>query len=80
LTTAGDPVSWLLIEPGWKVFDADGEELGSVERVEGDEERDIFSGLELRKGLLGSRYVPAERVKTIVEGRIDLDAASHELP
>src|SRR5205085_11166814 len=26
-----DPVSWLMIEPGWKVLDADGEEVGAVD-------------------------------------------------
>lgn len=75
-----DPVSWLLIEPGWKVVGADGDEVGTVERVDADEEKDIFSGLELRTGLLGSRYVPAERVKGIVEGRIELDVAADDLP
>ena len=26
-----DPVSWFLIEPGWKVVDAGGEGVGSVD-------------------------------------------------
>jgi hypothetical protein len=75
-----DPVSWLLIEPGWKVVDAAGEELGSVARVDADEQKDIFSGLEVRTGLLsGTRYVPAERVARIVEGRIELDTTADAL-
>jgi hypothetical protein len=69
-----DPVSWLLIEPGWRVVDAKGEELGTVTRVDADEQKDIFSGLEIRTGLLGgTEYVPAERVAQIVEGTITLD-------
>jgi hypothetical protein len=33
-----DPVSWLVIEPGWEVVDANGEHLGRVEEVVGDRE------------------------------------------
>jgi uncharacterized protein YrrD len=75
---AGDPVSWLLIEPGWKVFAADGAEVGRVEEVVGDEEKDIFSGIALSSGLLPgplakARFVPAERIAAITEGEIRLD-------
>ena len=62
-----DPVSWLLIEPGWEVVDASGERVGRVKSIDANENADIFSGLELDSG-----YVPAERVATIVEGRITL--------
>jgi hypothetical protein len=75
-----DPVSWLLIEPGWKVVGADGEEIGTVERVDADEQKDIFSGLELRSGLFGgTRYVASEHVTRIVEGRIELDVTRDAL-
>jgi hypothetical protein len=69
-----DPVSWLLIEKGWSVVGADGSDLGSVREVVGDTGADIFNGLSVTPGLLrGARYVPAERVGTIVEGRVELD-------
>jgi hypothetical protein len=73
-----DPVSWLVIEPGWKVLGSDGSELGSVAELVGDTGKDIFNGLVVSPGLLRhNRYVPAERVSSIVEGRIDLDL-SHD--
>jgi hypothetical protein len=75
-----DPVSWLMIESGWSVVGSDGEEIGKVARIDADEERDIFSGLELRTGLLGTRYVPAEHVGTITDGRVELDVTADELP
>jgi sporulation protein YlmC with PRC-barrel domain len=75
-----DPVSWLMIEQGWSVVGSDGDEIGKVSAIDADAERDIFSGLEVRKGLLASTYVPAERVQTITEGRIELDVAADELP
>lgn len=76
-----DPVSWLVIEHGWKVVGSDGANLGKVVEVIGDPGSDIFNGLSVSPGLLhGNRYVAAEWVSTITEGRIELDlnAASFE--
>lgn len=67
MTMAGDPVSWLLVEPGWSVVDADGTRVGTVDEVLGDEPTDIFHGL-----LVGGREIPAERVREIREGEIRL--------
>jgi uncharacterized protein YrrD len=67
-----DPVSWLVVEPGWRVVDATGEEVGHVDRVVGDENADIFEGIEVRSGLLSQSFVPAERIASIVEGEIRL--------
>jgi Uncharacterized protein conserved in bacteria (DUF2171) len=68
-----DPVSWLLIEPGWEVVDAQGESVGKVDEVIGDPELDIFDGLNVSAGLLGERrYVAAEDVGEITEGRVQL--------
>jgi uncharacterized protein YrrD len=75
------PVSWLVIEPGWSVVSADGEEIGKVDEVVGDASKDIFNGLAVSTGLLGKpKYVPAERVGEIVDGevRVDLSADAVE--
>ncbi len=69
-----DPVSWLMIESGWKVYASGGEELGKIAEVVGDTGSDIFNGLIVSPGLLrGNRYVAAEWVRTITEGRLELD-------
>ena len=69
-----DPVSWFLIEKGWIVGGSDGADLGKVDEVVGDSDKDIFNGLSVAHGLLRSkRYVPAERVRTIYDGRVELD-------
>jgi sporulation protein YlmC with PRC-barrel domain len=69
----GDPVSWLMIEPGWHVVDSAGKDVGRVEEVVGDSNADIFNGLAISKGLFsGNRYVPAEQVGAITEGRVEL--------
>jgi uncharacterized protein YrrD len=75
-----DPVAWNVIEHGWKVLDRDGDEVGTVHEVVGDANADIFNGLTIQSGLLKkTRYVPAERVAEIVEGRITLDIDDREL-
>lgn len=68
-----DPVSWLMIEPGWRVEAADGTEAGRVEEVTGDSGADIFNGLAIALSLLGAqRYVSADEVAEITEGTVRL--------
>lgn len=74
-----DPVSWLMIEPGWRVDASDGTEVGRVEEVTGDSNSDIFDGLSVASSALGApRYVPAEQVGVITDGVVNLtvDAAA----
>ena len=75
-----DPVSWFVIEPGWKVVDANGADVGTVEEVVGDSSDDIFNGLSIATTLLGQpRYVPAEQVRTIVEGSVELALTKEQI-
>jgi sporulation protein YlmC with PRC-barrel domain len=75
-----DPVSWLLVERGWEVVALDGEKVGRVEEVLCDQQKDIFGGLAVGVGLTGKpRYVPAERVTQILEGRIETDIARDDV-
>src|SRR5207253_448651 len=72
-------VSWLMIEPGWKVVAAGGEEVGSVEEVAGDSTIDIFDGLAIATSALGKpRYVPAEQVAEITEGTVRLSLTAEQ--
>jgi uncharacterized protein YrrD len=74
-----DPASWFVVERQWKVFGSDGDQVGTVEDVVGDQEKDIFSGIrvvfELRKA---ARFVPAEHVASILEGEVHLDLTGDE--
>ncbi len=80
MSLAGDPVSWFMIEPGWKVVASDGATVGSVAEVVGDEENDIFNGLAVATGLLGrARYVEAERVARITDGCLELTLAKSDV-
>lgn len=79
-----DPVSWLLIRPGWRVEAADGSDAGRVDKVTGDSNADIFNGLVItvhRRG--GRRYVAAEQVAEIADQTVRLtldDAGIEQLP
>lgn len=62
-----DPVSWLLIERGWAVYDAHGKKIGKVEDVLGDDRTGIFHGIQVN-----GEEVLADRVAVIHEGDIRL--------
>jgi hypothetical protein len=71
-----DLVSWRVIERGWSVVDAEGNEVGKVDRITGDVEHDIFDGLTIGDGgtvLTRPKYVPSEHVAEVREGLITLD-------
>jgi hypothetical protein len=75
-----DSVSWLMIEPGWKVLAADGSEVGEVDEVAGDSSIDIFDGLAIATSAFGKpRYVPAEQVGEITEGTVRLKLTREEV-
>ena len=74
-----DPVSWFMIEPGWRVVASDGHDVGKVEEVAGDSTHDIWDGLAVASGLFAKpRYVPAEKVTGIVEGEVQLALTKDE--
>jgi ribosomal 30S subunit maturation factor RimM len=77
---SGDPVSWLVVEPGWEVVDAAGEPVGAVAEVLGEPDNDIFDGLAVAGSVLEQRrYVPAEVVGEITQGTIRLTVGKREL-
>src|SRR5438552_4021846 len=75
-----DPVSWLLIRPGWKVLAADGSEVGEVNEVAGDDNADIFDGLAIATSRFGKpRYVPSEQVGQITDGVVHLSLTAEQV-
>ena len=68
-----DPVAWKVIERGWRVYDAGGQEVGTIDQLVGDAEADIFDGLAIDDSVLGpKKYVPSENVGRIEEGAVHL--------
>jgi hypothetical protein len=75
-----DPVSWKVVEKGWAVYDRDGQEVGKVEEIAGDEDADIFDGFAIKPHTLGAvKYVPAESVGSIAEGEVRLTIAESDV-
>jgi hypothetical protein len=76
-----DPVAWIVIEPGWKVYAADGSEVGRVDERVGDENVDIFDGLAITSDTLHlkKRYVPSEQVAQIYEGEVHLKLSPQQV-
>jgi hypothetical protein len=77
---AAEPMSWFMIETGWKVFDSEGDEAGTVDEVLGDTELDIFTGITIATRVFSApRYCPSEHVKEIYEGAVALDLTTPEV-
>ena len=72
-------ISWLALEKGTPAFGSDGEEIGKVAEVLGDREKDIFSGVAVRPGLLSTkRFVPADLIEDITTDGLTLAMPSTE--
>jgi hypothetical protein len=73
-------VSWKALERDAVVVTPDGDEPAHVVEVVGDRTADIFGGLVIRLGFLDKPgYLPAERVRGIWPGRVEVDASTADL-
>jgi hypothetical protein len=73
-------VSWKVLERDAAVVTVDGEEAAHVVEVTGDVDRDIFSGLVVRSGPLGTRRsLAADRVVGIWRRRVEVDLTAREI-
>lgn len=78
--SAEPQVSWKAIERDAAVVASDGSEVGTVAEVAGDSDADIFNGLVVSLGVLGSnRYLPAERVTGIWPRRVEVSATPEQI-
>ena len=76
---ADEPISWMTLASGTPIVTSDGEELGKVQEVIADRQKDIFSGVTFRDGVLGGdQFVPAALVETIAADRVTLTASAAE--
>ncbi len=77
----GAPGSYLTLEPGTAVFDSNGEEIGAVEHVLADADKDIFDGVIIDCSKLpgGHRFADADQVAEIHERGVVLTVPAPEL-
>jgi hypothetical protein len=72
-------VSWMAIDPEARVLDAEGNDIGKVEKVIGDDGRDIFHGLAIDlKGWGGHVELPADRITRITTHAVHTDLGPAE--
>ena len=73
------PIAWAALEKGTAVVSSDGEDLGKVAGVVADEQKDIFSGITIRDGILDrERFVPADAVAEMTTDRVTLTLSSQQ--
>lgn len=75
------PIAWLALEAGTPIVSSDGEQVGKVAEVIADREKDIFSGITFKPGLLDSAvFVPADKIGDLTDAsvKISLSAAEAE--
>jgi hypothetical protein len=73
----GDPISYLVLQPGTTVVTRDGEPVGTVKRVLAIPDEDVFDGLIIDTPA-GDRFVDAEGVAEIYEGELVLALSAGE--
>lgn len=81
MTAKDAPISWMTLEKGTTVLSSDGEDLGNVDEVVADRQKDIFSGVTISSGLLSnSRFAPAELIEDMSANavRLSITAAQSE--
>jgi hypothetical protein len=77
----GNPISYLVLEPGADVISSDGERVGKVEHVLAAEDVDIFDGLviDTEAGPGGLHFVDAPEVDEIYERAVVLKVPAAEV-
>jgi PRC-barrel domain len=77
---AGETLAWRVIKPGHKVFDRDGETIGTVSRVLADDGADIFHGVSMKRGALGPEVeITADNIDRIEEDALHTSLTGPEL-
>lgn len=73
------PIAWLALDEGTPILTSDGDQIGKVSEVIADREKDIFSGITFKPGLLDSaRFVPADKIEGLTEGSVTLSITAAE--
>jgi hypothetical protein len=78
----GEPTSYLTVKEGCAVVSSDGEEVGTVQHVLGDEESDIFDGIVIdsQLGPGGLLFVDAPDVHECRERAVLLSMPASAVP
>ncbi len=79
MSDTGAPIAWLALDTGTPIYTSDNDEIGKVADIIADREKDIFSGLTFRPGLLETTlFIPATAVESMTENAVRLTLTTTE--
>jgi hypothetical protein len=74
----GDPISYMALDEGTRVFAADGTEVGHVARVLADDAEDVFDGIVIAHHLGHEAFADADQVAAIHQRGVTLSVSGAE--
>lgn len=73
------PIAWLALDTGTPIFSSDDTEIGKVNDIVADREKDIFSGITFRPGLLETTlFIPATAIESMTDSAVKLSLTKSE--
>lgn len=77
MTESETPIAWAALATGTPVFSSDGTELGKVDDVVADEQKDIFSGISVDPGWFkDERFIPADLIDRLTSEGVYLNISA----
>lgn len=79
MSDTGAPIAWLALDTGTPIYSSDNTEIGKVVDIIADREKDIFSGLTFRPGLLETTlFIPAAAIESMTEKAVRLSLSKDQ--
>lgn len=79
MSDTGAPIAWLALETGTPIYSSDDTEIGKVNDIIADRQKDIFSGLTFRPGLLETTlFIPATAIESMTDSAVKLSLTKNE--
>ncbi len=79
MSDTGAPIAWSALDKGTPIFSSDSDEIGKVADIIADRQKDIFSGLTFRPGLLDDTiFIPASAIESLHERAVRLNLSRAE--
>lgn len=73
------PIAWLALQEGTAIVGSDGEQIGKVGEVIADREKDIFSGITFKPGLMeAALFIPVDKIGDLTDTEVTLTIPASE--
>ena len=74
------PIAWLALQEGTAIVGSDGEQVGKVGEVIADRQKDIFSGITFKPGLMDAAlFIPADKIGELSDSQVTLTIPASEV-